>query len=115
MTEQTISFVVDEYEGPGAGVRSSRSAIEQLVGRQIPRIMDFQMESVVVGFQQRIQELNEVFARVDTSDGPFDIDSVSVNLVVTASGKVGILSAIEGSLSGQVGIVVNLKRRQGVQ
>ena len=110
MTSRTIPFIVDADAPP---VRSSRSPLEHIVATRTSKLLDVQLTTLTAEIQQRVSDVNEVLSQIDTSGGMFDVSSVSLDLAITSTGKVALLSTIEGSASPHVGLHITLSRRKG--
>lgn len=116
MSDKSIPFAVDDEQPVLPGAKAGRSPLEHILASQAAqssKVIDVQLKALATQLQEKISDLNEVLSQVDTSNGIFDLDSVSLTLAVTSSGKIVVLSTIEGSISPQVGLQLTLKRRKG--
>ncbi len=110
MSDRQIQFIVDDDDTP---VKSARSAFDHVIAARSSKVIDVQLKALATQLHEKLADLNEALSVVDTSAGPYDIDSVSLTMAVTSTGKIAILSTIEGSVSPQAGLHITLKRRGG--
>jgi len=111
MSDKSIPFVVDDAE---SSIKSSRSPLEHFIASRASKVIDLELKTLAAQVNERIADLNDALSELDTSAGLYEVDTISLTMAITSTGKVAILSTIEGSASPQVGLLFTLKKRQGI-
>ena len=110
MKKKKIPVMVDSDL---ATAKQSRSALEGMLRPAISKVIDVELSSLSEQVEDRLRDLAKLLENVDIQSSKYDIDSVGLQLAITGSGKVAVISVVEGGASSQVGLQFTLKKKRG--
>jgi hypothetical protein len=109
MPERTLSVLVDQ-EPIGIAARSS---VEHLIRSKLPNMIELEVASLADELKHRINDVTTILNNLtEEEDGAFELQTVSFTMAITASGKVSLVSTLEGSISPQVGFQFSFSRKR---
>jgi len=114
MKGRNIPVLVDNLTPGGSGpeIKSARSSLEEMITLRSAKTIEVQLDALAEQLRERVCDINEILSKVDTSRGPYELQSVSVTMTISASGKVVILSTVEGTTNPQTGFCLTFVRHK---
>nr|VFK01323.1 MAG: hypothetical protein BECKLFY1418A_GA0070994_11428 [Candidatus Kentron sp. LFY] len=115
MKYKLIQVLVDsdahgQYSAEINGAKSSRSQIEALVRGSLSKIVNIESKKLCEDLSLNVGALIEALENLEIDESNYSIDTATINLGITSSGKVALLSMLERTHTPSVGIQLQLRR-----
>ncbi len=111
--KKTIHVLVNDipYESSNdTKVKSGRSPLEKILKGGIKRAVEFEVDVLCEQLKDNIESMVGLFEQIEDSKNKYSVDSISFSLSVTATGKVALLSVLDGTMVQGTGIHITLKK-----
>ena len=105
-----ISILTNLEPEPLEGHRA-RSSVEKLLRSSVARVIDDEVEALTAEIQKQLSDIASILSSVVLSSSNYEVDSVSMTLSISASGKVELVSLAGASTSSVAALQFTLKKR----